>query len=68
MSVRIQVTADDISLFHLAARYFDDAMQWWRIAERNVMTDPDLTGFEVPVQIELPSADLIEASGGVPET
>lgn len=66
MSTTIQVTADDISLFHLAARYFGDALQWWRIAEYNAMTDPDLTGFDVPVQMVIPGEETIVESGGIP--
>ncbi len=39
--MNIQITSDDISLFHLAMHYFNDAMQWWCIAKKNGLTDPD---------------------------
>ena len=64
--MKIQVTSDDVSLFHLAMRYFNDAMQWWRIAEKNGLSDPDLTGFDVPVQIVLPDESVAYGGEGLP--
>jgi len=65
--MKIQVTCDDVSLFHLAVRYLGDALQWWRIAACNGMSDPDLSGFEVPVQILLPDKASVGQTGGLPE-
>ncbi|GBR06244.1 MULTISPECIES: hypothetical protein [Asaia] len=64
--MKIQVTSDDVSLFHLALRYFSDAMQWWRIAEKNGLSDPDLTCFDAPVQIILPDESVSYGSEGLP--
>ena len=64
--MKIQVTSDDVSLFHLAMRYFNDAMQWWRLAEENGLSDPDLTGFDVPVQIVLPDESVVYEGEGLP--
>lgn len=64
--MRVQVTAEDISLFHLAARHYGDALYWWHIAQRNGMTDPDLTGLAVPATLDLPERVLPDAGGGLP--
>ncbi|AQS87906.1 hypothetical protein [Neoasaia chiangmaiensis] len=50
----VQVTAADVSLFHLAAVYLGDATQWWRIAQLNGLGDPDLSGLVAPVWLEMP--------------
>lgn len=65
MANTIKVTAADVSLYHVAAAQLGDATQWWRIAQLNGMTDPDLSGFGTPVQIVLPSVDA-SLSSGVP--
>gem|GEM_PF-5291910 len=64
--MNIQITSDDISLFHLAMHYFNDAMQWWCIAEKNGLTDPDLSNFDVPVQIIVPDESLAFGKEGLP--
>lgn len=64
--MRIQVTSNDVSLFHLAVRHFGDAMQWWRIAEMNALDDPDLTGFDVPVQLVIPDESRGDERRGLP--
>ena len=62
----IQVTAADISLFHVAARYLGDATQWWRISQLNGISDPDLSRLTSPISVALPpqSATL---TAGLPE-
>lgn len=64
--MQIQVTASDQSLFHVAARYYGDALQWWRIAQANDLTDPDLSGFETPVTLILSSIGEPGSYGGIP--
>lgn len=62
----IQVTAADVSLYHLAAIYLNDATQWWRIAQLNGLSDPDLSQLVTPVMLTIPS--LTPAlTNGVPE-
>ncbi|MCE2563664.1 hypothetical protein [Komagataeibacter sp. FNDCF1] len=63
MATTIRVTAADISLYHVAARWLGDAAQWWRIAQLNGMVDPDLSGFAMPVGLVLPAADASLGSG-----
>lgn len=65
MATTIKVTATDISLYHVAAAQLGDATQWWRIAQLNGMTDPDLSGFATPVQLVMPTVDA-SLSSGVP--
>jgi len=65
MATTIKVTAADVSLYHVAAAQLGDATQWWRIAQLNGMTDPDLFDFTTPVQIVLPTVDA-SLDGGVP--
>lgn len=59
----IQVTAADVSLYHVAATRLNDATQWWRIAQLNGMTDPDLTWLSSPVPLQIPSVDPTLNSG-----
>lgn len=59
----IQVTAADVSLYHVAAIRLNDATQWWRIAQLNGMTDPDLTWLPSPVSLQLPNIDPTQNSG-----
>ena len=65
MATTIKVTAADVSLYHVAAAQLGDATQWWRIAQLNGITDPDLSTFVTPVQIALPTVDS-SLSSGVP--
>lgn len=59
----IQVTAADVSLYHVAAIRLNDATQWWRIAQLNGITDPDLTWLPSPVSLQLPNIDPTQNSG-----
>jgi len=59
----IQVTAADVSLYHVAASRLNDATQWWRIAQLNGMTDPDLTWLPSPVFLQIPNIDPTQNSG-----
>ncbi|NVN02229.1 MULTISPECIES: hypothetical protein [Asaia] len=59
----IKVTAADVSLYHVAATRLNDATQWWRIAQLNGMTDPDLTWLPSPVPLQIPSVDPTLSSG-----
>lgn len=59
----IIVTAADISLFHVAARELGEAVQWWRIAYINGLTDPDLGWIETFLSLRLPQAASGEDSG-----
>ncbi|GAB6968550.1 hypothetical protein JCM25156A_25880 [Komagataeibacter kakiaceti JCM 25156] len=63
MTTILKVTAADISLYHVAAARLNDATQWWRIAQLNGMTDPDLSGFTTPVTLVLPAVDASQDSG-----
>ncbi|MFT8951646.1 MULTISPECIES: hypothetical protein [unclassified Gluconobacter] len=59
----IVVTAADISLFHVAARELGDACQWWRIAQSNGLSDPDLSRIETVQPLKIPVEDLTFSSG-----
>ncbi|MFT8769705.1 MAG: hypothetical protein ABF459_01425 [Gluconobacter cerinus] len=59
----IVVTAADISLFHVAARELGDACQWWRIAQTNGLSDPDLSKVETVQPLKVPMKDLTLSSG-----
>lgn len=59
----IEVTAADISLYHVAAKHLRDATQWWRIAQMNGMDDPDLSGLETPVSLLLPAVSMTLTNG-----
>lgn len=62
----IVVTAADISLFHVAARELGDACQWWRIAQTNRLSDPDLSKVETVETVQplkIPMKDLTFSSG-----
>jgi len=59
----IIVSAADISLFHVAARELGDASQWWRIAQVNGMTDPDLGKIPETVVLKVPSVERDLVSG-----
>ncbi|MCP1243068.1 LysM peptidoglycan-binding domain-containing protein [Acetobacter lambici] len=63
MANTIKVTAADRTLYHVAASYLGDATQWWRIAQLNGLTDPDLSAFVTPVTLTLPAKDASQASG-----
>lgn len=62
----VQVTAADVSLYHVAAAQLGDATQWWRIAQLNGLGDPDLTFLQVPVFLEIPPV-VVSLTDGVPE-
>ncbi|WP_336763428.1 hypothetical protein [Asaia sp. VD9] len=59
----IQITAADVSLYHVAASQLNDATQWWRIAQLNGMTDPDFTWLPSPVPLQIPNIDPTQNSG-----
>ena len=63
MANTVKVTAADRTLYHVAASYLGDATQWWRIAQLNGLTDPDLSAFVTPVALMLPVVDVSQASG-----
>lgn len=65
MVLTIKVTAADRTLYHVAARQLNDATAWWRIAQLNGMTDPDLSTFTAPVTLALPAIDTA-LDAGVP--
>lgn len=60
------VSAADISLFHVAARELGDASQWWRIAQVNGMTDPDLGRISQTVVLKIPSVER-DLTSGLPD-
>lgn len=59
----IQISAADVSLYHVAAAQLGDATQWWRIAQANGMSDPDLSWLTVPVSVQIPPVNATMASG-----
>lgn len=63
----ITVTAADRTLYHVAAAQLDDATQWWRIAQLNGMTDPDLSSLTTPTVIQIPAQDSSLATGLPPQ-
>lgn len=56
-------TGADISLMHIAAREMNDALQWYRIAQANGLSDYMITG-TVTLIIPTPDSSL---SGGIPQ-
>ncbi|WP_306310138.1 hypothetical protein [Acidomonas methanolica] len=62
-TMAVQVTAADVSLYHVAAVQLGDATQWWRIAQLNGMTDPDLTVLAAPVFLEMPPVSTVLTTG-----
>jgi hypothetical protein len=63
----VTVSAADVSLYHVAAAQLGDATQWWRIAQANDMTDPDLAWLSAPVTLQIPMANATLTSG-IPDT
>ena len=63
----ITVTAADRTLYHVAAAQLDDATQWWRIAQLNGMTDPDLSSLTTPTVIQIPVQDSSLTTGLPPQ-
>jgi len=63
MSTKTLISANDVTLFHIAAKQLGDATQWWRIAQLNGLSDPDLSGFMTPVPIQIPAVDPTQTSG-----
>ncbi|KFL87869.1 hypothetical protein AmDm5_1871 [Acetobacter malorum] len=63
MAPTVKVSAADGTLYHVACRELGDATQWWRIAQLNGMSDPDLSGFSQPVTLALPSLDQTQTAG-----
>ena len=61
MTQTIQVTGTDC--FRLAAKYLNDASQFYRIMQQNGLTDPNITG--VPQQITIPDVSTT-STGGIP--
>ena len=62
----IIVTSADISLFHVAAKELGDACQWWRIADFNGLSDPDLGWVETVLTLKIPGT-VSESSSGLPD-
>ncbi|MFT9361587.1 LysM peptidoglycan-binding domain-containing protein [Acetobacter okinawensis] len=63
MANTIKVTAADRTLYHVAAAHLGDATQWWRIAQLNGLSSPDLSAFTTPVPLIIPAVDSSLASG-----
>jgi hypothetical protein len=59
----VVITSLDISLFHVALNSLGDATQWWRIAQLNGLSDPDLSNLMLPVTLALPQIDTVLSSG-----
>lgn len=57
----VTVSKADVSLFHLAARYYGDATQWLTIANANGWHDPIIPGV---ITIYIPAANPT-AGGGI---
>lgn len=55
------VTVSGTTLFHVAAKYLNDASQWIRIAQQNGLTDPQIYGV---VTLTIPDIDP-SAGGGI---
>ena len=53
------IQASATTLFHVAARYLNDATQWIRIAQQNGLSDPNIGGVTTLV---IP--DVNPAAGG----
>ena len=51
------------TLFHVAAREYGDASQWWRIARANGITDPVIPGL---VTLTIPNPDPATQGDGLP--
>jgi hypothetical protein len=60
MSSQILVAGAD--LFHLAAQYYGDATQWYRIAIANGLVDPLVTG---PTSLLIPGPTAQPTNGGI---
>lgn len=56
------ITVQGGDLFHLAAKYLNDATQWIRIAQQNNLTDPTILGI---VTLVIPDPDPTQ-TGGMP--
>ncbi|WP_024716719.1 hypothetical protein [Gluconobacter oxydans] len=63
----VTVTAADRTLYHVAAVQLADATQWWRIAQLNGMSDPDLSGISTPVTLQMPAQDSSLTDGYPPQ-
>ncbi|AOW47120.1 MULTISPECIES: hypothetical protein [Acetobacter] len=66
MANTVKVSAADGTLYHVACRELGDATQWWRIAQLNGLTDPDLSPFTMPVTLTLPTPDQTQ-NAGIPD-
>lgn len=55
------VTVSGTTLFHVAAKYLNDATQWNRIATQNKINDPVILGV---VTLQIPDIDP-SAGGGI---
>ena len=56
--ITVTVSAANLTLYHVAAAYLDDATQWWRIVQANGMSDPDFSSLTVPVETNIPAQDF----------
>lgn len=63
MAATVKVSAADGTLYHVACRELGDATQWWRIAQLNGISDPDLSWLSQPVTLALPSLDQTQTAG-----
>jgi hypothetical protein len=59
----VMVSAADISLFHVAQAQLGDATQWWRVAQLNGLSDPDLGWLSGPVTLALPATQAVTGVG-----
>ena len=57
----IDVSAADLTLFHLAARFYGDATLWLLIAEANGLSDPMIPG--IIQGLRIPDADPTRTGG-----
>lgn len=64
MATMLTVSAQDISLFHVAARIYGDATAWLAIAQANDISDPFLVGSAI--KLVVPNYDLAY-TGGAPQ-
>ena len=54
------VTVSGGNLYQIALQQYGDATQWWRIAQANGLTDPNIIGI---VTISIPSMTATDTGG-----
>lgn len=62
--ISVIATGADISVYHLAARHYGDATQFYRIMDLNGLTDPMISGV---VNLLIPDADPAPTDGVPPQ-